>query len=103
MKRTNIMLGEDQHRKLKAYARQDGRTIGRLVREAVDGTYGQKDPLNVRKNVALQAYQEGLISLGKLAEVLGVDPLAVRDYLKGLGIPLLGQDLQELSRDAANA
>jgi len=103
MKRTNIMLGEDQHKKLKAYAHRDGRTIGKLVREAVDGAYGKKDPLEIRKNIALQAYQEGLISLGKLSEVLGVDPLAARDYIKGRGIALFSQDIQNLSKDAANA
>lgn len=30
MKRTNIMLDDDQHRSLKAYARKEGRTIGGL-------------------------------------------------------------------------
>jgi predicted HTH domain antitoxin len=43
--------------------------------------------LEKRKQTALNAYGEGLISLGKLAEYLGLDPVSARLYLKDLGIP----------------
>lgn len=103
MKRTNIMLDDDQHRSLKAYAQKEKRTLGGLVREAIDTTYGKKDSLDLRRDVALKAYQEGLISLGKLAEVLGLDPLSARLYLQERKISLRVQDLEDIRRDAAHA
>lgn len=103
MKRTNIMLSAEQHRAVKAYARKEGKTLGRMVREALDVAYRKKDPLEARRETALNAYREGLISLGKLAEVLGLDPVSARFYLKERGVPLGVQDRGELDGDAANA
>ena len=103
MKRTNIMLTEEQHKKMKAYAKKEGRTLGHMVRHALDTVYKEKNTMEQRRQVALNAYQEGLISLGKLSEVLGVDPLSTRLFLKERHIPLQVQDLKEISRDAADA
>jgi len=103
MKRTNILLGEGQHKAVKAYAKREGKTLGRMVREALDIAYQKKDPLERRKETAIAAYQEGFISLGKLSEVLGLDPVSARIYLKNAGIPLLVQDVTEIERDADNA
>ena len=103
MKRTNILLDDEQHRSLKAHARKEKRTLGGLVREAIDTTYGKKDSLDLRRDVALKAYQEGLVSLGKLAEVLGLDPLSARIYLQERGIPLRVQDIGDIRGDAAHA
>ena len=58
MKRTNIMLDDDQHKKLKRYARKQGRTLGGLVRDALDEVYEKKDELEQRRQVALSAYRE---------------------------------------------
>jgi len=41
--------------------------------------------LEHRKTVALEAYKEGLISLGKLSEVLGIDNVSLRLHLKKQG------------------
>jgi predicted HTH domain antitoxin len=103
MKRTNIMLGDDQHKKLKRYAKREGRTLGGLVRDALDVAYKKKDKLEQRRQVAVSAYSEGFISLGKLAEVLGLDPVSTRNYLKEQGIPIQPQDLKSLTQDAENA
>jgi len=103
MKRTNIMLGEDQYKKLKSYAQSKGRTLGKLVREAVDTTYNKKDMVDERKAIALGAYREGFISLGKLAEILGLDPISARLYLKDRGIPLRVAESEDLSQDLSNA
>jgi predicted HTH domain antitoxin len=103
MKRTNIMLTAEQHRAVKAYAKKEGKTLGRMVREALDVAYKKKDPLESRRDTALNAYREGLISLGKLAEVLGLDPVSARLYLKAQGIPLGVQDRRDLDGDAVNA
>jgi predicted HTH domain antitoxin len=103
MKRTNIMLSDDQHKKLKRYAKREGRTLGGLVRDALDVVYKKKDRLEHRRQVAVSAYSEGFISLGKLTEVLGLDPVSTRNYLKDNGIPIQSQDLQNLTQDAENA
>ncbi len=103
MKRTNIMLTEEQHKKMKVYAKKKGRTLGHMVRDALDTVYREKNTMEQRRQVALNAYQEGLISLGKLSEVLGVDPLTARLFLKEQHIPLQVQDLKDISRDAADA
>jgi predicted HTH domain antitoxin len=103
MKRTNIMLSENQHHKLKSYAQKQGRSLGKLVREAIDAAYKKKDPVEERRLIALGAYKEGFISLGKLAEILGLDPVSARLYLKDLGIPLQVQDRSGAAGDAADA
>ncbi len=103
MKRTNIMLSDDQHKKLKRYAQREGRTLGGLVRDALDVVYKKKDKLEHRRQVAISAYSEGFISLGKLAEVLGLDPVSTRNYLKDQRIPIQSQDLQNMTQDAENA
>ncbi|MCX7975227.1 MAG: UPF0175 family protein [Candidatus Aminicenantes bacterium] len=103
MKRTNIMLEGEQLKMLKKYAKKEGKTLGQLVREAIDTSYKKKDLLEERRQVALSAYKEGLISLGKLAEVLGLDPVSTRIYLKEMNIPVLVQDQAEIAQDAKNA
>jgi len=103
MKRTNIMLTENQHKTIKAYARKEGKTLGNMVREALDVVYKKKDILERRKQTALDAYGEGLISLGKLAEILGLDPVSARLYMNEMGIPLQVQDRSEISSDAVDA
>ncbi len=103
MKRTNVLLTDSQHKAVKAYAKRKGKTLGRMVREALDVAYQKKDPLERRKETAIAAYREGFISLGKLSEVLGMDPISARSYLKETGLPLLVQDIDEVKRDAENA
>ncbi|HUU36582.1 MAG TPA: UPF0175 family protein [Candidatus Desulfaltia sp.] len=103
MKRTNIMLGDEQHRKLKLYAKKEDTTLGKLVRDALDVVYEKKSALEKRRQVALSAYQEGFISLGKLAEVLGLDPVSARRYLREHGIPALSQAGKEAVLDSGNA
>jgi len=103
MKRTNIMLSDEQHKKLKQYAKKEGRTLGGLVRDALDIVYKKKDRLDQRRQVAVSAYSEGFISLGKLAEILGLDPISARKYLNEKGIPIQTQDLNTSAQDIENA
>ncbi len=103
MKRTNILLTESQHKAVKAYAKREGKTLGRMVREALDAAYQKKDPLERRRERALASYQEGFISLGKLAEVLGLDPVSARAYLREAGVSLQVQDAAEMGVDASHA
>ncbi len=103
MKRTNVLLTDSQHKSLKACAKKEGKTLGRMVREAVDASYQAKDPLDRRRETAIAAYREGFISLGKTAEVLGLDPISARDYLNKAGVPLQVQDERDVADDAAHA
>jgi predicted HTH domain antitoxin len=103
MKRTNILLTEGQHKAVKTFAKKEGKTLGRMVREALDAAYQRKDPLDRRRETALASYREGFISLGKLAEVMGLDPLSARAYLKEAGVPLQGQDAAAVDRDSRHA
>jgi predicted HTH domain antitoxin len=102
MIRTNVMLTPDQHLTLKQMAASMHCTLGELVRDAIDSTFAV-DTIERRHQVAIAAYREGFISLGKLAQSLGVDPLTARGYLKERGIQQTVQDLDEIMTDAANA
>ena len=102
MIRTNVMLTPNQHTNLKQMATAMHRTLGELVRDAVDSTF-TIDKVERRHLVALAAYREGFISLGKLAESLGVDPLTARSYLKERGFEQQVQGVSEVMTDAANA
>lgn len=97
------MLSEEQHKKLKRYSKKEGRTLGGLIRDAVDFVYKDKDEVEQRRQVAINAYEEGFISLGKLAEVLGLDPVSTRKYLRTHGKQIHTQDRDALNTDAANA
>ncbi len=103
MRRTNIILTDEQHKKLKSYAIKERKTLGELVRDAVDITYKKKNSLEHRKSVAIDAYKEGIISLGKLSEILGVDVVSTRLYLKEHRIPIKVQEPYEIKQDAMNA
>ena len=88
---------------MKRYAKREGRTLGGLVRDALDVVYQKKDKLEQRRQVAISAYSEGFISLGKLAEVLGLDPVSARNYLREHEISIQSQDLKDLALDTENA
>jgi predicted HTH domain antitoxin len=103
MKRTNVLLTDEQHKRLKYVGKKEGKSLGELVRDAVDTAYGERDKLKKRQSLALNAYAEGLISLGKLAEFLGMDTVSTRLYLKEHGIKVTVQELDETPRDARNA
>lgn len=103
MKRTNIMLTDEQHKVLKTHAKKEGRTLGELVRGALDTAYKKKNRIEHRRQIALEAYKEGFISIGKLSEILGIDIVSLRLYLKEEGIPLKTQDIEEIAMDVVNA
>jgi len=74
-----------------------------LVREALDTVYIKRNKIEQRKQIALEAYKEGFISIGKLSEVTGLDIVSLRLYLKEQGIPLKTQDREEVAQDVVNA
>lgn len=103
MKRTNIMLTDEQHKVLKAYTKKEGRTLGELVREALDAAYKKKNKIEHRRQTALESYKEGFISIGKLSEIFGIDIISLRLYLKDHGIPLKTQEREDIIQDVVNA
>jgi hypothetical protein len=55
------MLTDEQHKALKAYTKKEGRTLGELVREALDVTYKKKNRIEYRRQIALESYREDII------------------------------------------
>lgn len=61
-------------------------SIAELVRRAIRRTYAAGiEGLSERKAAALVAWEAGFISLGKLAEELGMEVLALRTWLRDHG------------------
>jgi predicted HTH domain antitoxin len=100
MKRTRILLPDELHQKLRRQAKIRKTSMGTLIRRAVEGTYFAR--LN---DLALAAYRNGVISLGKLAELSGTDPSRALELLREKGIkPLFGpESTEEARQDAAVA
>ncbi len=72
---------------LKMLAQRRQQTVAELVRQAIDACY-QPDlrTLTDVQRQALEAYRGGYISLGKLAEKVGMTALDVRQWLLDHGI-----------------
>jgi predicted HTH domain antitoxin len=100
MKRTQILLPDDLHRKLLKHAKTRKTSMGDLIRQAVERAYFAR-----LEDLALVAYRNGLISLGKLAEVSGTNPARALELLREKGIaPLFGpESADEARQDAAVA
>ena len=68
---------------LRRLAQHRKQTVGELVRQAISTCY-QPDLLGLSdvQRQAVEAYRGGYISLGRLAERLGLSPVATRRWLK---------------------
>ena len=74
-------------RGLKQVAGRRRVTVGELVRQAVQTCYQTEWlGLSAAQRQALEAYRGGFISLGKLAETMGLTPLKAREWLNERGI-----------------
>ena len=100
MKRTQILLPDAVHRRLTKQAKASKTSVGDLIRRAVERVYVVR-----LDELALVAYRNGLISLGKLAELSGSDPARTLGLLREHGVtPLFGPETSaEARRDAAVA
>jgi predicted HTH domain antitoxin len=67
---------------LKALSKKRETSVGELVRQAVHACY-QLEMLNLNEKLkrAVQAFQGGYISLGKLAEEMGMNVWDTRNWL----------------------
>ncbi len=59
--------------------------------------------LGIKKAVAIDQYRNGLISLGKMAELLDISKKEAQHLLNSLGIDWLGYDKQEIDRQVSVA
>ncbi len=78
----HVKIKQDIAKNLKNLASVKGKSVGELVRNAINACY-QADfsALNITHKQALEAYQGGYISIGKLAEIMGMHVLELRNWL----------------------
>lgn len=83
----HIKIEPSVARGLKQVAGRRRVTVGELVRQAVQTCYQTEWlGLTATQRQALEAYRGGYISLGKLAETMGLSPLKARAWLGERGI-----------------
>ena len=82
---------------LKVLARKRETSVGELIRQAVLSCY-QIDLLNLneKQRRAMEAFQGGYISLGKLAEEMGMNIRNTRKWLEEHDIPQNNSFLEDL-------
>ncbi len=86
---------------LKALSKKRKTSVGELVRNAVLSCYQiELANLDERRKRALAAYQGGYISLGKLAEDMGMNVWELRKWLEEHEIP---QNISFSEDDVKNA
>lgn len=97
----NIKIKPELARSLKALSKKNAVSVGELVKKALVSCY-QIDLIGIdsRRRHAIEAYQGGYISLGKLSEELGMSLLDTRIWLKDHNIP---QNNSFLENDIENA
>jgi len=78
----HIKVRPDFAQKLKNLAKKRNVPVGELVREAVASSYQlELEDLSERQRTVVSAYQGGYISLGKLAEGMGMTVFDMRKWL----------------------
>ena len=84
----HIKIAQEMSEELRRLSKHRGQPIGELVRRALAACY-QVDTqgLSTTQQQALEAYKGGFISMGKLAEIMGLPILNLRHWLNERGIP----------------
>ncbi len=97
----HVKLDPELDSRLRRLARQRKVSKGQLVRQAVASCYQlTAESLPRQQQQALAAYEGGFISLGKLAEKMGLSPVETRDWLSEHEIP---QNIMFAAEDADHA
>jgi predicted HTH domain antitoxin len=97
----HVKLDRETDEKLKRLAAARGQSKGQLVREAISACYQTSfDEMPLHQRRALEAYQGGYISLGRLAKEMGLHVLQLRDWLAERG---MAQHLAYGDEDADHA
>lgn len=97
----HIKVSPEMARALKELSEKRNAPVGELVRQAIQSCY-QIDLLNLNDNQkrALEAFRGGYISLGKLAEEMGMSVLKLRKWLDEHGVPQNNSFLQDDLKNA---
>jgi len=97
----HIKVKPELAKSLKSLSRKRETSVGELVRQAILSCY-QLDLLNLneKQRRAVEAFQGGYISLGKLAEDMGMNVWNTRKWLEEHDIP---QNNSFLEDDLTNA
>lgn len=83
----HIKIKKNIAESLKELAGRKGRSVSDLVREAISSSYQTESlDLPAEQKRAVEAYQGGYISIGKLSEVLGKSVFDTRIWLSDHGI-----------------
>lgn len=83
----HIKIDSTTNEQLSRLAKARGTSKGRLVRDAISACYHVPiEELPVQQARALAAFEGGFISIGKLAESLGLHVLEMRRWLSEHGI-----------------
>jgi predicted transcriptional regulator len=83
----HIRLDLEMDEQLARLARAKKSSKGRLARDAIAACYQlSTEELPIQQQRALAAYQGGFISIGKLAETMGMHVLDLRTWLEDHGI-----------------
>jgi hypothetical protein len=97
----HIKVKPETAKALKELSKKRETSVGDLVRQAVLSCYQlELLGLNERQRRAVEAFQGGYISLGKLAEEMGMNVLTTRKWLNEHDIP---QNNSFLEDDVKNA
>ena len=97
----HVKLNPATDAKLKRLAADRQTSKGQLVREAISACYQTSiDELPVKQQQAIAAYEGGFISLGRLAQAMGMHVLELRHWLREHDI---AQNSTFQEQDAANA
>jgi hypothetical protein len=97
----HIKVTPELAKALKSLSQKRETSVGELVRQAIHSCY-QLDLLNLneKQRRAVEAFRGGYISLGKLAEEMGMSVWAIRKWLEEHDIP---QNNSFLEDDVKNA
>ena len=97
----HVKLNPVTDAKLKRLAADRQTSKGQLVREAISACYQTSiDELPVKQQQAIAAYEGGFISVGRLAQAMGMHVLELRHWLREHDI---AQNSTFQEQDAANA
>jgi predicted DNA-binding protein len=84
----HVKLAPETDSRLAVLAKRRKTSKGQLVRDAISVCYQPDfEDLPVTQRRALAAYEGDYISLGKLAEAMGLHPLAMRSWLAEHNLP----------------
>ena len=97
----HIKIGEKTNEELKQLAKSRGMTVAELVRQAIAICYQiEMMGMSDTQKQAIEAYKGGFISLGKLSELMGTNPIDMRKWLNEHNISQFTKFSED---DAANA